>query len=285
MKRYVFFAILLCATALAWAGRTINDSLPVAKRNRAFRMYLPDSLKEDAPLLFVLHGYGRSVNDVPNEFYRTADKYGFALCIPEGLRDLAGKPGWNVKYPKQVGWNVNDEKDLVAIAQHVQEKYKLSKKNTFLSGMSNGGDMCYVMAYSEQTTFKGFASIVGQHMLWSYKERKQSRPVPFMEIHGTADRVSCWEGDMKNKYGWNPYLPVTMAVQAIAGNNGCPIEEVTTEQGLPNAKFGPIVKHRYSGKDVPEVILYEVKNGQHGWFDTTMDVCDTIWQFFQKYIE
>ena len=142
----------------------------------------------------------------------TARKHGFALCIPLGLKDSKNKNSWNVGYPFQVGWNVNDVKTLCRMAQYVQKRYKLSRVNTFLTGMSNGGEMCYLMAYSKQKIFRAVAPIAGLTMEWMYRTLEAETPIPLMEVHGTEDRTSEWTGDMEGKGGWGAYMPVPLAV-------------------------------------------------------------------------
>ena len=278
--------MMICWCALtSWAGRFVDDSVKVDGHMRVFAMYLPDGLQPDAPLVFILHGYGEGIWR-ENPMLSAADRHGFAVCIPQGLKDPQGQPSWNVGYPFQAGWKVDDVKALCRMARHVQKRYRLSRENTFLTGMSNGGEMCYLMAYSKQNTFKAVAPIAGLTMAWIYQQMDAPRPIPLMEIHGTEDRVSEWTGDLENKSGWGAYLPVPVAVGYWVEKNRCTHEETERVGSLRGDEGYPVIKHRYTGSATGcDVWLYEVVGGPHSWFTTDIDTGEEVWQFFSRYLK
>ena len=284
--RRALLVLLACWCALAcMAGRFVEDSVKVDGHMRHLVIYLPDGMRQGAPVVFVLHGYGAGIWR-ENPLVATADRHGFAVCIPEGLRDPQGERSWNVGYPFQRGWKVDDVKALCRMARHVQKRYHLSRENTFLTGMSNGGEMCYLMAYSKQKTFKAVAPIAGLTMAWMYERMDAPRPIPLMEIHGTEDRVSEWTGDMENKGGWGAYLPVPVAIGYWVAKNRCTGEQVERIESIQGHEGHPIIKHRYSGSTTGcDVWLYEVVGGVHSWFTSDMDTGEEIWQFFARYIK
>jgi polyhydroxybutyrate depolymerase len=275
--------LLLCALP-CHAGHFVEDSIKVDGYMRPFAMYLPDGLKNDAPLVVVLHGYGAGIWR-ENPMIGAADRHGFAVCIPQGLKDPEGQPSWNVGYPFQKGWKVDDVKALCTIAREVQKRYHLSRLNAFLTGMSNGGEMCYLMAYSNQYTFRAVAPIAGLTMAWIYDKMEATRPIPLMEIHGTEDRVSEWTGDMENKGGWGAYLPVPLAIGYWVAKDRCTHEETERIESLKGAEGHPIIKHRYSSPTTHcDVWLYEVVGGVHSWHTDDIDTGEEIWQFFSRYV-
>ena len=286
MKRSIFtilVTLLLCALP-CHAGRFVEDSIKVDGYMRPFAMYLPDGLKNDAPLVVVLHGYGAGIWR-ENPMIGAADRHGFAVCIPQGLKDPEGQPSWNVGYPFQKGWKVDDVKALCTIAREVQKRYHLSRLNAFLTGMSNGGEMCYLMAYSNQYTFRAVAPIAGLTMAWIYDKMEATRPIPLMEIHGTEDRVSEWTGDMENKGGWGAYLPVPLAIGYWVAKDRCTHEETERIESLKGAEGHPIIKHRYSSPTTHcDVWLYEVVGGVHSWHTDDIDTGEEVWQFFSRYV-
>ena len=283
----IFLLALLLATCCVpcHAGQYIADSIKMDGHMRQFVMYLPDGLQHDAPLVFVLHGYGAGIWR-ENIMIGPADHHGFAVCIPQGLRDPQGEPSWNVGYPFQEGWKVNDVKALCKMARYVQKRYRLSRENTFLTGMSNGGEMCYLMAYSKQSTFKAVAPIAGLTMSWMYEQLEAPRPIPLMEIHGTEDRVSEWTGDMENAGGWGAYLPVPIAVGYWVAKNRCTHETTERVESLQGEQGHPVIKHRFSGDPSGcDVWLYEVIGAGHSWHTSDIDTGEEIWQFFSRYLK
>ena len=283
LAHIVVVAVLLALGVLpCHAGRYVEDSVKVDGYQRQLVMYLPDGLQPDAPLVFILHGYGAGIWR-ENPMLAAADRHGFAVCLPQGLKDPQGEPSWNVGYPFQQGWKVDDVKALCHMAHYVQKHYRLSRQNTFLTGMSNGGEMCYLMAYSNQSTFKAVAPIAGLTMAWIYEQMEAPRPIPLMEIHGTEDRVSEWMGDMENKGGWGAYLPVPLAIGYWIAKNRCSNEQVENVQGNEGHL---IIKHRYSSPTTGcDVWLYEVVGGVHSWFTNDIDTGEEVWQFFSHYVK
>ena len=154
--------------------------------------------------------------------------------------------------------------------------------------MSNGGEMCYLMAYLKPDFFAAIAPISGLTLVWMDKELQSKGPVPLMEVHGTLDKTSAWAGDPENKGGWGAYLSVPIAVAKWAVEAKCTHEVTET---LPK-KRNEVVLHRYCGgepawKGGPEteVWLYEVIGGKHSWAEADMDTCEEIWRFFSKYLK
>jgi len=63
-------------------------------QTRLYILYLPNDLPENAPLVFVLHGYGSNGLTIMNyvDMNSIADENGFAVCYPQGSSDFKGIP-------------------------------------------------------------------------------------------------------------------------------------------------------------------------------------------------
>ena len=286
MKKRIFclFFLLSQLTAVC-AQQFVEDSLKVDGFMRRFDIFLPEGIKPDAPLVFYLHGYGGRIYR-NNPMVETASREGFAVCIPQGLKDPKGKPSWNVGYPFQEGWKVDDVKSLSKMAAYVQKHYRLSQENTFLTGMSNGGEMCYLMAYSKQKAFKAVAPVAGLTMVWMYRDLEACKPIPLFEIHGTEDRTSEWTGDLDNRGGWGAYMPVPLAVGYWVAKNRCTKEETERVEGLNKENGHYIIKHRFTESTTGcDVWLYEVVGGKHSTHTEDIKTGDEIWSFFKQYVK
>lgn len=262
------------------------DSVLINGHMRHYRMVLPNTVQPNTPLVVLLHGYGGGNLNNETCMDSVARRCGFALCVPAGLCDPKGKRSWNVGYPFQEGWALDDVDDLCELTKYVQKRYGLSPTDAFLTGMSNGGEMCYLMAYRNQTTFKAIASVAGLTLQWMYKGLVPQRPVPFMEIHGTEDRVSEWTGDLPNAGGWGAYMPVPIAVNRMVALNRC-THEVVEEVPVLNPSNGHrVFLHRYLGGDAGcDVWLYQVVGGTHCWHTVDMNTGAVIWNFFSQYLQ
>ena len=255
--------------------------------DRTYCLYLPDGIKEGAPLVFCLHGYSGKAEGYRPELIEVAKENGFALCYPQGEKAPKGKTGWNVGYPAQEGMKTDDVDFICDLVRHLQKTYKLSRKNVFYSGMSNGGEMCYILATLKPDVFAAYASIAGLTMEWLYKNYEPKKAVPIMEVHGTKDKTSMWEGDPYNTGGWGAYISVPQAVGVWVAEAKC-THEVVEEMPLMRNK---VILHKYMG-GVPaweggpavEVRLYEVVDGKHSWALDDMDTCREMWKFFSMYM-
>ena len=252
---------------------------------RTYKLYLPANIQPNAPLIFVLHGYGGSFNLDDKGFNEAAERHGFAVCYPQGSKDGRGKNCWNVGYPFQADMGVDDISFLCKLAKKLQKEHHLSHKNTFCTGMSNGGEMCYLLAYDRQSTFKAVAPIAGLTMEWMPKAYTRTRPIPLFEIHGTEDRTSEWTGDLENKGGWGAYIAVPDAIDYWVKRNGCQ-REVTEKLPLKNADSNQVISHKYvDAKGGNDVWLYEIVGGGHTWGIKDLDTAEEIWKFFSTFTE
>ena len=294
MKRISFlrcialFAIAIFVSTVVSAAEKAKSKIytcVIDGIERTYKLYLPDNIQPNAPLVFVLHGYGGNFNHDDKGFNEAADRHGFAVCYPQGSKDGRKKNCWNVGYPFQADMKVDDISFMCKLAKMLQKEHNLSRKNTFCTGMSNGGEMCYLLAYDRQSTFKAVAPIAGLTMEWMPKTYTRTRPIPLFEIHGTEDRTSEWTGDLENKGGWGAYIAVPDAVNYWVKRNGCK-REVTEKLPMKSADAHQVISHKYvDAKGGNEVWLYEIIGGGHSWGNKDLNTAEEIWKFFSKFTE
>lgn len=251
---------------------------------RTYTMSVPDSLDESRPLIIYTHGYGSSHRHQRQDLNRGAEIYGFAVCYPDGTTDSNGKKGWNVGYPSQQSMDIDEADFFEALIKEVCQRFGLSRENVFLTGMSNGGDLCYHFMYTRPELFKAYASVAGLTFTWVYLQHRLTSPVPFMEIHGTADKTSMWNGDPCNTGGWGPYLPVEMAVSAIACNNRCTSVTTSSIPVMPESTRR-VTRYDYTGSpDGADVTLIEIEGGPHKWNDGDIDTGTVVCEYFSQFL-
>ena len=265
------------------AQETRTETLRSGGVERTYRLHLPADLPDNAPLVIVLHGYGGDANPEAFGMNATADRHGFAVCYPQGGRDSRGKRGWNVGYPSQAEMPIDDVQFLEDLIGHLHRHYGLSRRNVFCTGMSNGGDMCYLLAAQRPDLFAALGPVAGFMSVAILREDKSLQPVPLFEIHGTADPTTRWEGDLTGEGGWGAYLPIPMAVGYWAAKNKCLEHRIDTlSRGADGLQ---VIAHRYTGgTDGNEVWLYETLGGKHSWKKTGVDTCEELWRFFSRYV-
>ena len=282
--RMLLPALMLLISTIGCAQEDRTETLRSGGIDRTYTIHLPKDLPPEAPLVIVLHGYGGSADPAAFGMNPTADRHGFAVCYPQGERDGRGTSCWNVGYPFQADMPVDDIRFLDELIGHLHRRYGLSRRNVFCTGMSNGGDMCYLLASRRPELFAALGPVAGFMSVAILRADDNPHPVPLFEIHGTEDRTTRWEGDLTNEGGWGAYLPIPMAVSYWAAKNKCLEHRIDT---LPRRDNGlQVIAHRYTGgTDGNEVWLYETLGGKHSWRDTGVDTCEELWRFFSRYVQ
>ncbi|MBQ6179252.1 MAG: esterase [Bacteroidales bacterium] len=279
------FSLLLLSLSLAPSfgqtaieRRCVHGTFKHQGMTREYYLYTPENLKDGAPLVLCLHGYGGSGAHGNADLMDAADRHGFAICYPDGSPDPRGYKSWNVGYPFQKGMKTDDVDLMVKLSKHLKKEHGF--KEAFLTGMSNGGEMCYLTAQRKPKAFKAIASIAGL-TLTAMMPLKYKEPIPFMEVHGTEDRVSEWTGDPEDKGGWGAYMAVPAALSHIIAANGCVSETITA---LPRKEGrNQVILHHFQGGKA-DVLVYKVIGGDHSWSDKDMDTCDSVLEFFSHYL-
>ena len=122
---------------LSWVGANLVADEPQApaqfiafKHNNVERKYLlhvPQNLPDNAPLVFLLHGYRADARDYTElGMNHLADANGFAVCYPQGADDLEGIPHWNARLKIS---KTDDIGFLSALASHLQAQHSLTWEN------------------------------------------------------------------------------------------------------------------------------------------------------------
>jgi len=245
-------------------------------QTRNYLFYEPESLMPNAPLVFVMHGFTGSASGIYDYsgMNSIADQHGFAVCYPNGTIDQSGNRFWNVGYNFHQNQTVDDVDFITSLAEYLQLEYNLSSQNTFATGMSNGAEMSYMLACESSEVFKAIAPVAGTMFGTSWTSCS-SDPIPILEIHGTNDGVTLWEGDLNDNY-WGPYPGTEEVIDYWVEINSCLQNE---DIPLPNTNT---INHRnYNCIDNTEVWLYEVVGGGHDWPSYSSY---EIWNFFSRFI-
>jgi len=289
VKRYLG---IICFILIIQSAVSQNYYITIDGYTRQYHLHVPNSISEDASLIFVLHGYSGSAASIRDYtgFNQLADEYGFVVCYPQGLVDDWGNRFWNVGYDFHQNESVDDVGFLSALAQYLHDEYELNDQNTFCTGMSNGGDMCYLLACQASDMFKAVAPVAGCMMEWFYSTCNPSNPIPVLEIHGTDDDITYWEGDMYNHQGYGPYLPVLNTFDFWVQKNECAQSVVEVFPDI-YPYDGSIVESTKFKKGLfnNEVWLYKVDSGGHdwpgSWGNMDIDATEEIWKFFTQVIQ
>jgi len=273
-------------------GQTISSSIFHDGIQREYILYIPGSYSPDTavPLVINLHGYTSSAQSQmeSGDFRSIADTAGFLIVHPLGTDDILGNPHWN-----NAG-NANDADDIgfiEALIDALAAEYNIDNNRVYSTGYSNGGYMSYTLACQLSHRIRAVASVAGQMYNGQFESCIPSRPVPVMEIHGTADPVIPYGGGVLGE-------PTADVISFWSGFNNCSPNPVVTDMPNINTDDGSTTERQvFTNCDESiEVEHYKINNGGHTWPGTThsypfyygwtnhdIDASAEIWRFFSQY--
>lgn len=148
------------------------------------------------PLLLGLHGRGidGAWFDRLTGFSSLADEAGFALVLPNAI-DERWNDGRNPAVemtggPDDVGY-------LRAVIDDVIARLPIDDRRIYIVGLSNGASMAGRLACMHAEWIAGIAQVAGTAALDVVAGAHPSRPVPILNIHGTADPHAPYRGGVR----------------------------------------------------------------------------------------
>jgi polyhydroxybutyrate depolymerase len=260
--------------------------------DRQYIYYEPVDLNEQMPLVIVMHGFGGDANDIRNysEMNQFANQYGFAVCYPRGTTDSEGYRFWNVGYAFHQNETIDDVGFLTELVGYLQLTHGLNPDYTFATGMSNGGDMCYMLACQAYDTFKAVAPVAGMILQDILDECDNSPPIPLFEIHGSQDSVTPISGDPNNNDGWGAYPSIPFTIDYFSEKNECTTMVTETLPNTDTSDGSYVLSEKHlNGINNNEVWFYKVVGGGHdwpgAWGNMDINAGEEAWLFFQNHID
>ena len=263
---------------------------------RSFLIYVPKNIKENAPLVVAIHGYTSSAKTLMgySGINQIADKEGFLVAYPQGTKDSRDNNFFNVGYEFHSDSKVNDVNFIREIVLNLTKDYKLNSKRVFATGMSNGGDMSYLLACTSSDLFTAVAPVAGVMMKDTLENCNPEKKIPIFEIHGTKDSISKFEGDMNNEDKWGAYYDLPSTIEFWVNKHALN-EKETIQLKNKNTEDGTTItfERYWSDESQREVWFYIVNDGNHTWpgmtglFSRTanqdINSAEEIWKFFSKF--
>ena len=158
----------------------------------------PSSLKVNAPLLVMLHGYGSDENDLfsfaselPKEFLI------ISLQAPYRLQPF-GYAWYAIHFDNEQGkWSDDEQaiksRDLVAdFIDSLEKKYSFDKENVTLLGFSQGTILSYAVALTYPEKVKNVVALSGylnSNIIDFKKDFSSYKHLDFYCSHGSVDQV------------------------------------------------------------------------------------------------
>lgn len=250
---------------------------------RRFMLHIPEGIEENAPLVFVLHGYSSDSRSIMNStgMNSVADQYGYAVVYPQGIRDQQysiGGTGWN---SLRTDSGNDDLGYLVSLAHYLQQTYGFNSSHTFAAGFSNGAFMMYKLACEAPDTFRAVASVAGTMREDYWEQKKESASVGILQINGTDDSLIPIESTLADSGVYKGAPTTGMIIEYWKNANNLDIfEEVKLSDRATS--------YRYSSEKNAHLVWYiEIEGGGHSWPQQEtagFSASEVILEFFSNYV-
>lgn len=162
-----------------------------------FHIVRESTIKENAPLLLLFHGYGSDENDL----------FSFANGLPEELFIVSarapypmqpyGNSWYDINFDTENGkWSDDEQaktsRDLIAkFIDEVISKYPVNKDNVTLLGFSQGTILSYAVALTYPEKIKNIIALSGyiNDKIFELKPAEAYKHLNFYCSHGSLDQV------------------------------------------------------------------------------------------------
>ena len=231
-------------------------ALTVDNARREHLVHVPAKYdpKKPMPVVVALHGatMGAKLMELGTGLSKTADANGFIAVYPNGSGFL---PTWNAGlFPGDIN-KADDVKYIGKVLDDVEAAFNVDKKRIYVTGLSNGGMMCYRIAAEMSERIAAIAPVAGTMAIEKYEPK---RPVPVLHFHGTKDPLVPYNGPPNKEFTprFLRFRSVDDTVAACVKANGCEEKATETEIEVKNEKVKVKRKEYAGGKAKAEVVLF-----------------------------
>ncbi len=272
-------------TAPATPSTTLDATLTSDGAQRTYKLHVPTGYdtQHAAPLVLDIPGMNETAQEqeIYSRYDALADQQHFLLVYPQGTIDSGGKLGWSTY--GRFDPKVNDVLFFSDLLNALQKQLCIDATRIYATGISNGGGMTNLLACQMAGRIAAVAE-VSAAIYTIPGGCHPTRPVPYLEFHGTSDPLVHYNGGKVVGFA-----PIMQTMQSWATLNGCTSGPTTFFQQADvtgfqwsGCKNGAIVQH------------YRISGGGHTWpgaravphlGPTTQTISATTlgWQFFQHY--
>ena len=302
------FIILLSLLSLFNSVLIVGDHRTIIHEGieREYILHVPENLNNDSSIVFVIHGYTGSAEGIAaySGMNSIAEREGFIAVYPQGTIDSYGNAFFNVSYGFNDESTINDVSFIRELVKSISHEFNLKRKKAFATGMSNGGEMSYLLACTSSDLFKAVAPVAGVLMKGLKDSCELNSPVPVFEIHGTADKISLFEGDLNNEEGWGAYYDLPSTIDFFAERYQLvnkTVKQITSKES--GADYDIFFERHWTNDLEEEVWMYRIEGGRHVWPGTKfkwwndplarlyfgsgnedINASEEVWAFFKKYL-
>jgi len=266
-----------------------NGSIVYSGEKRDYLIHVParHDRSKPAPLVISMHGgglWGAAQKEI-SQWNAVADREGFIVVYPSGARNN-GPGAW------QTATGSGGTEDVTFISSLIDElsaEYNIDPARIYADGLSNGAGMAFVLSCTLSHRIAAVGMVAAAHLLpWSWCT--DTRPVPMIAFHGTADPVVPYTGG-KTWVAARAFPHVPMWTANWARRNRCAPEPVDSPVAAN------VTRRAYEGcANNASVELYTIRGGGHDWpgggplpawlcgpVSRGIDATSEMWAFFREH--
>ncbi|HEY4223805.1 MAG TPA: PHB depolymerase family esterase [Myxococcota bacterium] len=257
---------LVVALLVFGAANARADEITVDGLKRSYELFVPPGIKENAPLLVVLHGRGGTGAQVRKDsaFDEEAKKRGFAVVYPDGI-DHHWNDARNLTVKAPAPDKIVDDVDFIfALVDKVAAQHGLDKARVYVAGHSNGAIMTVTLACMHADRIAGIGVVAGA-LAAAPMTCDLARAIPAIFFHGDEDPLVPFGGGSVGRNGARGFVLSNEAtVKVFADKAGC--GPAVPRAAVDNVKTDgtSIVIEDRAHCSVP-VVRVVVQKGGHGW--------------------
>ena len=256
----IVLPVALIAAALAWcaiADKT-NGSIVSSGVTRRYLLHVPKTYDRSkaAPLVISIHPAATwpAVEMHISRWNDLAEQYGFIVVYPAGSGAFFGGLS---RGPHVWPGEPRDVRFISDLIDKLEAEYSIDPNRIYADGMSNGGGMAFALSCELPNRIAALGAVAAaQEQPWNCRD---SKPVPTVAFHGTADKFAPYQGG-PSPFAPNPFANILDWTAHVAQRNQCKGDPIDT-------RISPSVR-RLAYTNCAQnagVILYTVEGGGHTW--------------------
>jgi polyhydroxybutyrate depolymerase len=258
---------------------------------RDYLLYVPKSYNptKPTPLVITLHSSMSwdSAALAISQWNSVADENGFLVVYPQGTG--VGPKSWEME-GSETPSRMPDVAFIGRLIDKLEASYNIDKTRIYANGMSNGGGMAFVLSctLSDRIAAVGMVS-AGLDPDWEWC--RDTKPVPVIAFHGTADPICPFNGGFSKLAGGSfPSVPEFFA--KWSHRNQCSADAVESSIAPTVSEY----RYRDCASDA-SVELYAISGEGHQWpggrrvraewmvgpYSSGINATRAMWTFFEEH--
>jgi polyhydroxybutyrate depolymerase len=261
---FIGLPLVLILALLAWGSLSdkTNGEIISSGITRRYLLYVPKSYDRSkaSPLVISFHPAATwpAAERAISRWNDLADEKGFIVVYPAGSGAFFGgfSPGQHI-WPAGPQTLLRDVKFISDLIEKLQAEYNIDSRRVYADGISNGGGMAFQLSCNLSDRIAAVGAVASAQLLpWQCRD---SKPVPLIVFHGTADKHAPYLGGT-SPIAPRPFANIPEWTAHVARKNECRGDARET-QITANVRLLAYT----NCAEGADVMFYTIEGGGHSW--------------------